>query len=443
MYFKRNTNHKNYIMKRYKEIDQQLFIENRKRFAAKLKPKSVAVFNSNDVMPRNGDASYEFKQNSDMYWLTGIDQEECAVVIFPDCPVEAYREALFIKRTNEVIAVWDGHKYTKEEATTASGIKNVFWMDEFDSLMRGVFILSENVYLNLNENDRASNTAPYKDLRFANEMMQRFPLHHFERAAPIMQRLRSVKSPLEIETMKIAANISEKMFLRVLKFIKPGVKEYEVEAEVIHEFIRNGAAGHSFTPIVASGKNGCVLHYIDNAGTCNDGELLLLDTGADYANYISDMTRTFPVNGRFTKRQKDVYNAVLRVMREAKKLLKPGVMLMEYHDQVCKVMEKELVDLGLITMDDIKKQNPAWPAFKKYYMHGTSHFIGVDVHDVGMRYEPMQEGMIYSCEPGIYIPEEGLGIRLENEILITKNGCIDLMEHIPIEADEIEELMNR
>jgi Xaa-Pro aminopeptidase len=430
-------------MKRYKEIDQQLFIENRKRFAAKLKPKSVAVFNSNDVMPRNGDASYEFKQNSDMYWLTGIDQEECAVVIFPDCPVEAYREALFIKRTNEVIAVWDGHKYTKEEATTASGIKNVFWMDEFDSLMRGVFILSENVYLNLNENDRASNTAPYKDLRFANEMMQRFPLHHFERAAPIMQRLRSVKSPLEIETMKIAANISEKMFLRVLKFIKPGVKEYEVEAEVIHEFIRNGAAGHSFTPIVASGKNGCVLHYIDNAGTCNDGELLLLDTGADYANYISDMTRTFPVNGRFTKRQKDVYNAVLRVMREAKKLLKPGVMLMEYHDQVCKVMEKELVDLGLITMDDIKKQNPAWPAFKKYYMHGTSHFIGVDVHDVGMRYEPMQEGMIYSCEPGIYIPEEGLGIRLENEILITKNGCIDLMEHIPIEADEIEELMNR
>lgn len=443
MYFKRNTNHKNYIMKRYKEIDQQLFIENRKRFAAKLKPKSVAVFNSNDVMPRNGDASYEFKQNSDMYWLTGIDQEECAVVIFPDCPVEAYREALFIKRTNEVIAVWDGHKYTKEEATTASGIKNVFWMDEFDSLMRGVFILSENVYLNLNENDRASNTAPYKDLRFANEMMQRFPLHHFERAAPIMQRLRSVKSPLEIETMKIAANISEKMFLRVLKFIKPGVKEYEVEAEVIHEFIRNGAAGHSFTPIVASGKNGCVLHYIDNAGTCNDGELLLLDTGADYANYISDMTRTFPVNGRFTKRQKDVYNAVLRVMREAKKLLKPGVMLMEYHDQVCKVMEKELVDLGLITMDDIKKQNPAWPAFKKYYMHGTSHFIGVDVHDVGMRYEPMQEGMMYSCEPGIYIPEEGLGIRLENEILITKNGCIDLMEHIPIEADEIEELMNR
>jgi len=430
-------------MKRYKEIDQQLFIENRKRFAAKLKPKSVAVFNSNDMMPRNGDASYEFKQNSDMYWLTGIDQEECAVVIFPDCPVEAYREALFIKRTNEVIAVWDGHKYTKEEATAASGIKNVFWMDEFDSLMRGVFILSENVYLNLNENDRASNTAPYKDLRFAHEMMQRFPLHHFERAAPIMQRLRSIKSPLEIEVMKIAANISEKMFLRVLKFIKPGVKEYEVEAEVIHEFVRNGAAGHSFTPIVASGKNGCVLHYIDNAGTCNDGDLLLLDTGADYANYISDMTRTFPVNGRFTKRQKEVYNAVLRVMREAKKMLKPGVMLMEYHDQVCKVMEKELVDLGLITMDDIKKQNPAWPAFKKYYMHGTSHFIGVDVHDVGMRYEPMQEGMMFSCEPGIYIPEEGLGIRLENEILITKNGCIDLMEHIPIEADEIEALMNR
>ncbi len=429
-------------MKRYKEIDQKLFIENRKRFTEKLKPKSLAIFNSNDMMPRNGDADYDFKQNSDMYWLTGIDQEECAVVIFPDCPIEMYRETLFVKRTNETIAVWHGHKYTKEEAMKASGIKHVFWMDEFDSLMRTVIILSEHIYLNLNENDRASNTAPYKDLRFAHEMMQQFPLHKYERAAPILQRLRSVKSPIEIDVMKAAAGISEKMLMRVLKFVKPGVKEYEVEAEVIHEFIRNGASGHSFTPIVASGKNACVLHYIDNAGICNDGDLLLLDTGADYANYASDMTRTFPVNGRFTKRQKEVYNAVLRVMREAKKLLKPGVLLMKYHEEVCKVMEKELIDLGLLTLNDIKKQNPEWPAFKKYYMHGTSHFLGIDVHDVGMRYEPMQAGMTFSCEPGIYIPEEGIGIRLENEILITKDGCLDLMEHIPIEADHIEELMN-
>lgn len=429
-------------MKKYKLIDKQLFIDNRKRFTSHLKANSLAIFQSNEVMPRNGDASFDFKQNSDMFWLTGIDQEECAVVLFPDCPVETYREALFVKRTNEHIAVWDGHKYTKEEATAVSGIKNVFWMDEFDGLMRAVIQMAQNVYLNTNENDRASNTAPYKDLTFAREMRERFPLHNFERAAPIMQRLRSVKHPLEVEYMKHAIEISNKMFQRVLKFVKPGVKEYEVEAEVIHEFVRNGATGHSFTPIVASGKNACTLHYIDNAGVCNDGELLLLDTGADYGNYISDMTRTFPVNGRFTPRQKEVYNAVLRVMREAKKMLKPGVLLMEYHAEVCKVMEKELIDLKLLTLDDIKKQNPAWPAFKKYYMHGTSHFLGLDVHDVGMRYEPMQAGMMFSCEPGIYIPEEGIGIRLENEILITSTGCIDLMEHIPLEADHIEELMN-
>jgi Xaa-Pro aminopeptidase len=429
-------------MKRYQLIDQKLFIENRKRFTAQLKSKSLAIFHSNEIWPRNGDASFDFKQNSDMFWLTGIDQEECAVVLFPDCPVEAYREALFVKRTNEHIAVWDGHKYTKEEATAASGIKNVFWFDEFDALMRAVINMADCIYLNSNENDRASNTVKTKDHLFALQMRERFPLHEYERAAPIMQRLRSIKSPLEVEYMKLAIEISHKMFLRVLKFMKPGVKEYEVEAEVIHEFVRNGASGHSFTPIVASGKNACTLHYIDNAGTCNDGELLLLDTGTDYGNYISDMTRTFPVNGRFTPRQKEVYNAVLRVMREAKKMLKPGVMLMDYHNEVCKVMEKELIGLKLITTDDIKNQNPAWPAFKKYYMHGTSHFLGLDVHDVGMRYEPMQAGMMFSCEPGIYIPEEGIGIRLENEILITTDGCIDLMEHIPIEADHIEQLMN-
>jgi Xaa-Pro aminopeptidase len=429
-------------MKKYIAINQQLFIENRKRFSSKLKPRSIAIFNSNEIVPRNGDASYDFKQNSDMYWLTGIDQEECAVVLFPDCPVDTYREVLFIKRTNETIAVWDGHKYTKEEAITASGIKNVFWMDEFDTLMRAVILMADTIYLPLNENDRAGHNASYKDLRFVQEMKQRFPLHQYERAAPIIQRLRSIKSPLEIEAMKKAVAISEKMLMRVLKFVKPGVKEYEVEAEVIHEFIRNGANGHSFAPIVASGKNGCVLHYIDNAGTCNAGDLLLLDTGADYANYASDMTRTFPVNGRFTARQKEVYNAVLRVMKEARKMLKPGVMLMEYHDEVCRAMEKELIGLKLLTPDDIRKQNPTWPAFKKYYMHGTSHFLGIDVHDVGMRYEPMQAGMTFSCEPGIYIPEEGIGVRLENEILITKDGCVDLMEHIPIEADHIEELMN-
>ena len=429
-------------MKRYQLIDSTLFIENRKRFTAQLKPKSLAILNSNDIFPRNGDANFEFKQNSDMFWLTGIDQEECAVVLFPDCPVEAYREALFIKRTNEHIAVWDGHKHTKEEAIAASGIKNIFWMDEFDGLMRAVINMADYVYLNTNENDRASNTVAYKDLSFAKQMKERFPLHQYERAAPILQRLRSVKHPLEIAYMKHAIEISNKMFHRVMQFLKPGVKEYEIEAEIIHEFVRNGAAGHSFTPIVASGKNACTLHYVDNADTCKDGDLLLLDTGTDYGNYISDMTRVMPVNGRFTPRQKEVYNAVLRVMRAAKSMLKPGILLMEYHAEVCKVMEKELVDLKLITLDDIKNQNPAMPAFKKYYMHGTSHFLGLDVHDVGMRYEPMQAGMMFSCEPGIYIPQEGIGIRLENEILITENGSLDLMEHIPIEVEQIEELMN-
>lgn len=429
-------------MKRYTLIDQSLFIENRKRFIAQLKSNSIAIFNSNDVIHRNGDSSYNFKQNSDMFWLTGIDQEECALVLFPDCPIEAYREVLFLKRTNEHIAVWDGHKYTKEEGTQASGIKSVFWMDEFDTLMRAAINMAENIYLNTNENDRASNTAPYKDLTFALQMQQRFPLHKYKRAAPILQRLRSVKSPAEVAYMKHAIEVSNKMFHRVLKFVKPGVKEYEIEAEVIHEFVRNGAAGHSFTPIVASGKNACTLHYVDNKDLCNDGDLILLDTGAEYGNYISDMTRCFPVNGRFTARQKQVYNAVLRVMQAAKSMLKPGVMLMEYHNQVCVVMEKELVDLKLLTLDGIKNQNPAMPAFKKYFMHGTSHFLGLDVHDVGMRYEPMQAGMMFSCEPGIYIPQEGIGIRLENEILITENGSIDLMEHIPLEAGHIEELMN-
>lgn len=429
-------------MKRYQLISPELFTGNRKRFTAKLRPNSIAVFNSNAVIPRNGDASYEFKQNSDFFWLTGIDQEECALVLFPDCPVPAYREALFLKRTNEHIALWDGHKYTKEEGSKVSGIRNIFWMDEFDGLMHPVINMAGHVYLNTNENDRAGTNLTYKDLTFARQMRERFPLHRFERAAPHLQRLRSVKSPLEIEYMKHAIDISAKMFQRVLKAVKPGMKEYEVEAEIIHEYIRNGASGHSFAPIIASGKNACTLHYIDNADTCRDGDLLLIDSGADYGNYISDMTRVIPVNGRFTKRQKDVYNAVLRVMREAKKMLKPGVMLMEYHASVCQVMEKELVDLGLLTMDEIRNQDPAWPAFKKYYAHGTSHFLGLDVHDAGMRYEPMQANMMFSCEPGIYIQAEGIGIRLENEVLITDNGCTDLMEHIPIEADEIEELMN-
>ncbi|MDP1725825.1 MAG: aminopeptidase P family protein [Bacteroidota bacterium] len=427
---------------KYDKINNELFILNRKLFNEKLKPNSIAIFNANDEHPWNGDAIHTFKQNSDLFWLSGIDQEDTILVLFPDCPVPEYREALFVKRTDEMMEIWNGHKLTHKEASDISGISNLYWYDEFNIKMNAIINYATNIYLTLNENDRASIRTPYKDLRFATEMRERYPLHQFERAAPVLQRLRSMKSKQEIDLMNVAVSISEKMFNRIMKFVKPGVWEYEVEAEVIHEYLSNRANGHSFHPIVASGKNGCILHYVDNNQQCKDGDLLLLDSGVDYANYASDMTRTIPVNGKFTARQKAVYNAVLNVQREAKKLLKPGVLLMDYQNDVGLIMERELVGLGLISMDDIKKQNPNWPAYKKYFMHGTSHFLGIDVHDVGMRYEPMLAGMTFSCEPGIYIPQEGIGIRLENEILITKDGCIDLMDHITIEAEAIEEIMS-
>lgn len=427
---------------KYHKLNSELFLKNRAKFKEQIKPNSIAIFHSNDEHPWNGDAHHSFKQNSDIFWLTGISQEDTILVIAPDNPVEEMREALFIKRTNETMVIWNGHKHTIEEAREISGIKHIYWNDEYETKVHPIINYSTNIYLTLNENDRAVINTPYKDLRIAREMRDKYPLHQFERAAPILQRLRSIKSSLELELMQMAVEISSRMFRRLLGFVKPGVMEYEVEAEIIHEFIRNRANGHSFHPIVASGKNACILHYIDNNGVCKDGDLLLIDSGADYANYASDMTRTIPVNGRFSPRQKDVYNAVLRVMRGAQQLLKPGVLLMEYHKQVGEMMEKELVDLGLITLNDIKNQNPAWPAYKKYFMHGTSHFLGIDVHDVGMRYEPMKPGMTFSCEPGIYIQEEGIGIRIENEMLITENGSQDLMSHIPVEVEEIEQLMN-
>jgi Xaa-Pro aminopeptidase len=431
---------------KYKSIDSRLFIENRKKFTAQMKPNSIAIFTSNYEFVRNGDATLDFKQNSDFFWLCGIDQEDSILVLYPDSPEEAYRECLFLKQTNDTIAVWEGHKYSKEEATATSGIKRAFWNDAFESSIRSKVNYAENIYLTLNENDRYSYKAPYADLDFARKMQHDFPLHTFYRAAPILQRLRSVKSELELALTNHAIGISKKGFERLINFVKPGVMEYEVEAELIHEYIRNAANGHSFHPIVASGASACVLHYVENNKPCKDGDLLLIDCGVDYANYASDMTRVLPVNGKFTTRQKDVYNAVLRVMRAATKMLVPGTLLMEYHQRVCKeLMEKELVDLGLLTMDEIRNENPEWPAYKKYYVHGTSHFLGIDVHDVGMRYEPMQAGNLFTCEPGIYIPEEGIGIRIENNILITQNGPVDLMDavNMPIEVDEIEEMMSR
>lgn len=429
---------------KYQSIDNRLFIENRARFVAQMKPNSIAIFRSNFEFVRNGDATLDFKQNSDLFWLTGIDQEESILVLYPDSPEEAFKECLFLKQTNETIAVWDGHKYTKEEAKATSGIQSIFWNDNFWGAVRPKINYADNIYLTLNENDRFSYKAPYSDLEFAKEVQSAFPLHTYFRAAPILQRLRSIKSELEMALTRHAISISKKGFERILKFTKPGVMEYEVEAELIHEYIRNAASGHSFHPIVASGESACVLHYVENNRPCKDGDLLLVDCGADYANYASDMTRVIPVNGKFTQRQKDVYNAVLRVMRAATKMLVPGTKLMEFHAIVGKeLMEKELVDLGLLTMDDIKNEDPSWPAYKKYFMHGTSHFLGIDVHDVGMRYEEMKAGMLFTCEPGIYIKEEGIGIRLENNIWITKNGPLDLMDeiHMPLEVEEIESIM--
>ncbi|HZG01518.1 MAG TPA: aminopeptidase P family protein [Chitinophagales bacterium] len=422
-------------------IPQEMFVENRRRFTALLQPNSLAVFHSSDEMPRSGDQTLTFRQNPDLFYLTGIDQEESFLLIYPDSPRTEYREVLFLKRTNDHIAVWEGHKYTQDEARKISGINTVLWNDEFDTVLNLLMVYADTAYINLNENDRASWKVPYRDLRFVNELKERFPLHKFERAGRLMMQLREIKSKFEIEVIRQACGITEKAFRRVLKFMKPGVMEFEIEAEITHEFIRN-RAGHAYYPIIASGKNACVLHYVDNDKPCKDGDLVLMDFGSEYANYASDLTRTIPANGKFTPRQRDMYNAVLRVMKQAQKMLRPGVILNDYNNEVGKLMEEELIGLGLLNKDEVKKQNPEKPLYKKYFMHGTSHFMGLDVHDIGNRYAPMQAGMVFTCEPGIYVPEENIGIRIENDMLVTDNVPVDLMSTIPIEVEEIEELMN-
>lgn len=427
---------------KYCSVDKNLFVYNRRNFSKYLNKKSIAVFNSNDEFPRSGDQTHVYKQNADLFYLTGIDQEQSILFLFPDCPNPLYKEVLFLRQTSEYIAVWEGHKYTIDEARKASGIESVFWIDEFWNIFQSIIHYASTIYLNSNENDRYAHQVPYRDLRFILDMKQRFPLHHYERAAPILRDLRAIKSEIEIELTQKACNITRDAFLRVLKFIKPGVKEYEIEAEIIHEFIRQRATGHAYSPIIASGKNANILHYTENNQVCKDGDVILFDFGAEYANYNADLSRSVPVNGRFTKRQKDVYNAVLRVMNEAKKMLVAGTIWNEYHEEVGKVMESELIGLGLLDKHDVAKQDPAMPLYKKYFMHGTSHHLGLDVHDFASRYEPFAVGNILTCEPGIYIQEEGLGIRLENDILITANGNTDLMADIPLEADEIESIMN-
>lgn len=426
---------------KYSAIDSNLFIENRKRFAASLKPNSIALFVSNDILPTNADGAMGFVQNSDLFYLSGVDQEDCILLIYPDAKNNSHKEVLFVKETNETIAIWEGAKLNQSEATKVSGVKTVMWLSGFEQFLKSVIFQAEHIYLNTNEHSRRYIETETAEMRFNKNIMAKFPLHKFERSAQVMHKLRAIKSKYEIELIQQACDITEKGFRRLLPFVKPGVMEYEIEAELVHEFVRNRSRGFAYGPIIASGFNACVLHYVDNNKECKAGDVILLDVAAEYGNYASDLTRCLPVSGKFTPRQKQVYNAVLKVMKAATAMLTVGNNIPDYHRAVGSLMEKELVDLKLITMDDIKNQNPEWPAYKKYFMHGTSHFLGLDVHDVGDFNRKLEEGMVFTCEPGIYIREENLGIRLENDILVTAKGPVDLMKNIPLEADEIEALM--
>jgi Xaa-Pro aminopeptidase len=431
-----------FIMK-YPKIDPRLFVKNRQRFCKQLKPNSVAVLNSNDFMPTSADGYHPFIQQTDLFYLSGIDQEETVLVIYPDAPEKKQKEILFIKETNEQIATWEGQKHSKETAQDISGIKTVHWTSELDGILRPLIIQSENIYLNTNEHLRAAVTVETRDMRFLEWCRRAFPLHRYERLAPIMHDLRAVKSPLEIELIQTACSITAQAFRRLLGFIRPGVWEYEVEAEIVHEFMRNRARGPAFETIVASGTNSCTLHYVKNEKQCQRGDLVLIDFGAEYANYAADVTRTVPVNGKFSKRQKEVYNAVLKVQKAAIQMLKPGNSLETYQKAVVKLMEAELIRLGVLKKADIKKQPEDSPLYKKFFPHGTSHHLGLDVHDYGDKYRKFEPGMVFTCEPGIYIRDESIGVRIENDILITKKGPVDLTATIPREVEEIEDLMNK
>ena len=424
---------------KYLKINNNLFVENRIKFKNRLKKNTLAIFNSNDVMPTNADGTMPFYQNSDLFWLSGIDQEESLLVIFPDNDTE--KEILFLKETNEQIAIWEGEKLNKKEAYNVSGISTVYWLSELENKLKELIDKCDGVYLNKNMHSRSTSEVETRDDRFRKNFFSSYEKNIYE-SAPIMHELRSQKSEIEINLIQNACNITEKGVRRILPMIKPGVMEYEIEAELMHEFLKNRSSGFAYQPIIGSGRNSCVLHYIDNNQECKDGDILLMDFGAEYANYSSDLTRTVPVNGRFTNRQKSVYNSVLYVMKEATKMLRPGTLFKEYNLEIGKIMESELINLKLLDSHDVKKQDPKNPLYRKYFMHGTSHYLGLDVHDVGSFEWPMREGMVFTCEPGIYILEEELGIRLENDILITSKGPDNLMKNIPIEVEEIEELMN-
>ena len=427
---------------RYEKLSSTLFIKNRAKLIELLPPKSMVIISSNDIMPTNADGTMGFKQNSDLYYLSGLDQEETLLILYPDAPEDQYKEIAFVKETSELIEIWEGHKFTKQEAIEISGIKNIQWTSNFEQVLKTIIYSSEQIYLIDNEHIRNSSLVETQNDRLNLEIKEKYPLHKIERLAPLLNIIRMQKETIEIEALQKAIDITEKAFRRILKFTKPGVFEYEVEAEFIHEFIKNRSNGFAYTPIIASGSNACVLHYIENTLACKDGDMLLLDVGACYANYNADMTRTIPVNGRFTKRQKQVYEAVHDVLNFATQIMTSGTYWVDYQKEVEKYIESKLIDLGLFTRNDVEKQDKHQPLFKKYFMHGVAHHLGIDVHDVWDKYKPFASGMVLTCEPGIYIREEGLGIRLENNLLITDKGAVNLMNNIPIHWEEIETLMN-
>ena len=426
---------------RYTPLSAATYREHRARFRKAMEKGGLAVFHSNDIMPTSADGSMPFHQASDIFHLSGIDQEETVLLLFPDAFDAKDREILFVRETSPSIAIWEGAKLTQKQATELSGIATVLWTSSYDATLQRLLPQASSIYLNSNEHLRQGNEVETREERKNKELRAKYPLYEVKRSAPTMHRIRSRKTEEEIAQIQNAVNITAKALQRVLRFVKPGVKEYEIEAEITHEFIRNGSRGHAYTPIIASGPNACVLHYITNDDTCKDGDVILMDFGCEYGGYASDLTRSIPVNGKFTPRQRDVYNAVLNVQKEATKLLLPGVFLADYHKQVGTIMEKELIGLGLLDKAAVAKQDPEKPLYKKYFMHGTSHFLGLDVHDVGLWHEPIVEGMVFTVEPGIYIPEENLGIRIENNIVVTKNGQVDLFKDIPREVEEIEALM--
>ncbi len=422
-------------------INPQIFIDNRKRFVAAMEKNSIAIFNSNDEIPSNGDALYPFKQNTDLYWLTGIKQEDSMLILFPNHPDRKLREVLVLVRPNELKEKWDGKRHRSHEATALSGIQTIIWLDSLDGVLQPMVHLADTIYLNTNENDRKANQLAVRDYRFAKEMQDRYPLHNYKRAARIMRDLRAIKSPLEVDVLQQAIDITEKTFRRLLKFIQPGVWENQIEAEIYHEFMMNRSAGPAYTSIIAGGDRARTLHYIANNQQCKDGELVLMDFGAEYGGYCADLTRTVPVNGKFTKRQKEVYNACLHLHDYAKSLLKPGITILKYTDMVGDEASKTFLKIGLISKSDIKNETAENRAYRKYLYHGISHHLGIDVHDLGTKTEPIKAGMVFTVEPGIYIEEEQMGVRIENNIWITKTGNKDLFKNIPIKAEEIEQLM--